>query len=254
VRFVFIEEGIMVRIMSESLIRRSVNTPKEIRALSLAFAIKGLYKSSQLNNWSYQKIAMLFHIGRTTAKERIQTLERMGLIKRIDNHLLFLSLKEINHGVKNITIQNYSNIDITNLKEVERFLRLQGTFIKQSQIDYAVNVKNDIINPTDLHTFKKAKRLDNKLNDWGGQLDSGQSISTVMKSCGLGRNKSVELLQWAEHMELVKKEKRFHVLSKQVPLKECIYDSKTRKTMFSHKGRVYSCQATILHFYNLSFN
>ena len=85
----------MIKKISEGLIRRSVSDKKQMKALSLAFAVKAIYLSSQINDASYSKIAAMFGISRTSAKERIETLKDMHLVLYNDKHLIFKYLFSI---------------------------------------------------------------------------------------------------------------------------------------------------------------
>jgi hypothetical protein len=243
----FFYATMLIRI-SEDLIRRSVKDKKEMKALALSFAVKALYKSSQLNNFTYSRIAEIFHISRISAKTRIEILRNMGLVFNNGNHLMFRTLREFGEGNKNINIQNYSSIDINNLKEVEKFLRLQGVFIKQSQIEYAVNVQKNILNPSSPQEYKKAKRKSKNIKHWNGETDLGQSINTVMKSSGLGRNSAIKILKWGEDKKLLTKKKRITKLFSAVGCEDNFKIPGNRARFFSCKGIVYSVLPTILMF------
>jgi len=238
-----------MRLVSQNLIRASVSDKKAMKALSLAFAVKALYKSSALNDGSYSHIAQLFHIGRTSAKERIQTLLLMGLIRRDGNRIIFLTLKQVGIGIKNVPILDYSNINLYNLKEVENYLRLQGVCIKQSQIDYAANVHQRIANPTSCKELRTMKRKAENLAYWSGEVDRGQAICTVMRSSGLQRNSAIGLLKWGEDTGLVEKEKRFSQF-----FADCgsdpsnIFGKNTRGKFFSWHGLIFFVQPSVLSF------
>lgn len=238
----------MIKWMSSRLIQRTINNKEEIKALSLAFAIKAKYKSSQINDSSYSKLASMFSISRETAKKRIGVLRTMGLIKEDGDNILFLSFKDSWENA-NIEIQDYSKIDITNLKEIERFLRLQGVYIKQSQIDYAANANEATTTVKSMKELRAAKRRLKKIRHWGGKTDRGQSINTVKKASGLGTNKAVELLQWAEKNKLIEKEVR-RVREDSIPLGDEKWkeSAKSRKTYFMSHGFVFSVLPSILIF------
>jgi len=220
-----------------------------MKALSLAFAVKALYTSSALNNGTYNHMAKTFHIGRESVKERIQTLQSLGMVRREGARIIFLSFRQRGEGIKNVPILDYSDIDLTNLKEVERYLRLQGVFIKQSQIDYAANVQKRITDPTSPKEYRRAKRLVKRLAHWSGEADRGQAICTVMKSSGLKRNSAIALLKWGVNAKLVKKEQRF---SQFYAAAGCdpvtIFGSRTRGKFFVWHGLTFLVQPSILHF------
>ncbi len=238
----------MIKKISEGLIRRSVSDKKQMKALSLAFAVKAIYLSSQINDASYSKIAAMFGISRTSAKERIETLKDMHLVLYNDKHLIFKTLREFDQGIKNINIQNYSCIDLYNLKEVEKFLRLQGVFIKQSQIDYAVNVKKDILNPSSIAKLRSARKKSKKLSHWDGDVDNGQSVNTVMKASGLGRNSAINILKWGEEKGLLTKTKRISKISIAVGVEDSFKLHQDRGRYFSYGGFVFRVLPSLLVF------
>ena len=238
----------MIKKISEGLIRRSVSDKKQMKALSLAFAVKAIYLSSQINDASYSKIAAMFGISRTSAKEMIKTLSEMGLILQMGNHLVFKTLREFERGSKNINIQNYSSINLYNLKEVEKFLRLQGVFIKQSQIDFAINVKTNILDPSSLAEYRRLKKQSKKIAHWDGQFDNGQSVNTVMKASGLKRNSAINLLKWAEEKELLVKKRRIYKLSISVGLDDNFKLPDSRGRYFSYGGWLYYVLPSVLFF------
>ena len=226
---------------------------KVMKALSLAFAVKALYTSSALNNGSYNHIAKTFHIGRESAKERIRTLQELGLIRRDGNRIIFLSFRQRGEGIKNVPILDYSDIDLTNLKEVERYLRLQGVYIKQSQIDYAANVQKRITNPSSVKEYRTAKRLVKKMAHWSGEADNGQAVCTVMKSSGLKRNSAIALLKWGENTGLLEKEKRFSQFFAACGCDpSTIFGSHSRGKFFVWHGLTFFVQPSILHFKGLN--
>jgi len=244
----FIPPNDMIKKISEGLIRRSVSDKKQMKALSLAFAVKAIYLSSQINDASYSKIAAMFGISRTSAKERIETLKDMHLVLYNDKHLIFKTLREFDQGIKNINIQNYSCIDLYNLKEVEKFLRLQGVFIKQSQIDYAVNVKKDILNPSSIAKLRSARKKSKKLSHWDGDVDNGQSVNTVMKASGLGRNSAINILKWGEEKGLLTKTKRISKISIAVGVEDSFKLHQDRGRYFSYGGFVFRVLPSLLVF------
>jgi hypothetical protein len=240
----------MLKKMSAQLISRSVKNRDNIRAISLSFAVKSLYRSSQINNFSYQKLSVMFNISRETAKKRILTLKKLGLIRENDKHMIFLSFSEIGVGIKNIYIQNYSKIkNIHDLKEVEKFIRLQGVFIKQSQIDYAANILKAKECVKTNKERKAISKCTKKLSYWVGSVDRGQSINTVSKASGLSKKSAVELLKWADNKKLITKTLRItptsfpafgeNKISKQMP---------DQTSYFVHKGCVFSVLPTVLTF------
>lgn len=241
----------MIRLVSQNLVRVSVSDKKVMKALSLAFAVKALYVSSALNNGSYNHIAKTFHIGRASAKERINILQSLGLIRREANRIIFLPFRQRGEGIKNVPIQDYSDVDLTNLKQVEYYLRLQGVYIKQSQIDYAANVQKRIANPSSCKELRTMKRKAKNMAHWSGEADTGQAVCTVMKSSGLKRNSAIRLLKWGENMKLFEKEKRFSQLfaaSGSNPAD--IIGRRTRGKYFVWHGLTFFVQPSILHFKN----
>lgn len=238
-----------MRFVSQNLVRVSVSDKKVMKALSLAFAVKALYVSSALNNGSYNHIAKTFHIGRTSAKEMINTLQSLGLIRRVGNRIIFLQFRQRGEGIKNVPIQDYSDVDLTNLKQVEYYLRLQGVYIKQSQIDYAANVQKRIANPSSCKELRAMKRKAKNMAHWSGEADTGQAVCTVMKSSGLKRNSAIRLLKWGEDMKLLEKEKRFSQLFASVGSNPAdLLGKRTRGKFFVWHGLTFLVQPSILSF------
>lgn len=241
----------MIRLVSQKLVRVSVSDKKVMKALSLAFAVKALYVSSALNNGSHNHIAKTFHIGRASAKERINTLQSLGLIRREGNRIIFLQFRQRGEGIKNVPIQDYSNVDLTNLKQVEYYLRLQGVYIKQSQIDYAANVQKRIANPSSCKELRTMKRKAKNMAHWSGEADTGQAVCTVMKSSGLKRNSAIRLLKWGEDMKLLEKERRFSQFFAACGSNPAdILGKGTRGKYFVWHGLTFFVQPSILHFKN----
>ena len=238
-----------MRFISQNLVRVSVSDKRVTKALSLAFAVKALYVSSALNNGSYSNIARIFHIGRESAKERVQTLQSLGLIRRDGNRIIFLSFRQRGEGIKNVPILDYADIDLTNLKQVEYYLRLQGVYIKQSQIDYAANVQKRITNHSSVNELRRARRKVKNMAHWSGEADTGQAICTVMRSSGLKRNSAIRLLKWGESMRLLEKEKRFSQFFAAFGSDPAdIFGKRTRGKFFVWHGLAFFVQPSILHF------
>lgn len=216
-----------------------------MRALSLAFAIKANFRSSQFNNFTYSRVAEMFHIGRETAKHLIVELRDMGLVEDRGPHILIRSLKGKREKDRNLTLQDYSAIDLYNLKEVEKFLRLQSVALKQSQIDYAANVRKDILSPESSRDYRRAKRESRKLGHWSGDVDRGQSINTVMRASGLRRNNAIGLLKWGEKKGLLIKKRRMIKIGAVMRTDDF---SIGRTRIFSWKNQTYVCKPTELTF------
>ena len=241
----------MIRLVSQNLVRVSVSDKKVMKALSLAFAVKALYVSSALNNGSYNHIAKTFHIGRASAKERINTLQSLELIRHEGNRIIFLQFRQRGEGIKNVPILDYSDVDLTNLKQVEYYLRLQGVYIKQSQIDYAANVQKRIANPSSCKELRTMKRKAKNMAHWSGEADVGQAVCTVMRSSGLKRNSAIRLLRWGEDMKLLEKERRFSQLFAACGSNPAdILGKRSRGKYFVWHGLTFFVQPSILHFKN----
>jgi len=231
--------------ISQDILKSAIANKRTMRALSLAFAIKANFRSSQFNNFTYSRVAEMFHIGRETAKHLIVELRDMGLVEDRGPHILIRSLKGKREKGRNLTLQDYSAIDLYNLKEVEKFLRLQSVALKQSQIDYAANVQKDILSPGSSRDYRRAKRESRKLGHWSGDADRGQSINTVMKVSGLCKNGAINLLKWGEKKRLLTKNRRVVRLGPSMGMEDF---SLGRTHVFSWKNQVYSCLPTELTF------
>jgi len=231
--------------ISQGILRSAIESKRTMRALSLAFAIKAKCRSSQCNKVTYSRVAEMFDIGRGTAKSLIMELRSMDLIEDRSPHILIKSLKSRGAKDRNIPLQDYSAIDLCNLKEVEKFLRLQSVALKQSQIDYAANVQKDILSPRCSRDYRRAKRESRKLAHWSGDADRGQSINIVMKVSGLCRNGAINLLKWGEKKKLLTKNKRMVRLGPAMGMEDF---SIGRTHIFSWKNQVYSCLPTELTF------
>lgn len=243
----------MLKKISAQLIIRTVKNREETRALALAFAVKANFHSSQFNNFTYKACAEKFGISRATAKKRITTLREMGLLRDNGKHLVFLSLQEVRVGVKNVLLLPYSQLGNkpVNLNEIEKYIRLQGVFIKQSQIEFSVNTIKAKHEVKSARKLGRVRRKEKKLRGWTGKTDLGQSIKTVMRSSGLKRNKAVELLQWGDRNKFLTKEKRISITN--VPAiglqsGEFLYFAKKREGIFNSHGRIYFVSSTILSF------
>jgi hypothetical protein len=231
--------------ISQGILKSAIANKKTMRALSLAFAIKANFRSSQFNSFTYSRVAEMFHIGRETAKHLIEELHNMGLIENRGPNILIRSLKDKGIRARNRKIQDYSNVDISNLKEVEKFLRLQGVLLKQSQIDYAANIQKDILSPRCSGDYRRAKRESKKMGHWSGEADRGQSISTVMKASGLRRNSAINLLKWGEKSGLLIKKKRMIKIGAAMRTDDF---SIGRTRIFSWENQTYVCKPTELTF------
>lgn len=238
----------MITYISRPLIQRTITNKEDLRAIAVSFAIKAKFRSSQINDFTYSRLASMFNIGRETAKRRIERLKSLGLVRFDGNNLLFLSLSD-SWMKNNIKVLDYTKIDTNNLKEVEKFLRLQAVYIKQSQINYAVNVKRATASVSDMKELRANKRKLRKLSYWGGETDRGQSIKTVSNVSGLGINGAVELLQWGEKMGLLDKDVRIF-RKKFVPTSEQRWkiSKKSRVTFFVSNGNVFSAIPTVITF------
>ena len=240
----------MIKYISASLIQRTINNKEEFRALSLAFAIKAKFTSSQINNFSYSRISEIFGISRGTAKKHITTLRQMGLIRNNDKGIVILALKDKTNKGQNFRVQKYGEvIKPENLKDIEKFLRLQKVLIKQNQIDFAVNTLKAKDEVETMRDYRKLVRRSKKLHCWAGELDRGQSIKTICNVTGLSNKSSVELLKWGENNKFLTKEKR--ITKTDMP---CFgIDEREIKGLhggsyFIFKGSAYFVQPSILNF------
>lgn len=238
----------MLKKISAQLIIRTVKNREETRALALAFAVKSTYLSSQINNFSYSRLSEMFGISRATAKKRMNTLKTLGLVRENGDHMVFLSLQEIGVGIKNINIQNHKK-KVNNLKEIEKFIRLQAVYIKQTQIDFAVNTieaKQRVKKNKDL---KSLNRRAKKLKDWAGETDRGQSINTVSRISGLSKKSSVELLKWGQEKKFLRKKVRIEATDVSSFGKiKLLKEVSGKESYFAHNGIIFSVMPTILKF------
>lgn len=254
----------MVKIakISQNLITGAAGDEREMKALALAFAIKATILSGDLHNATYSNIANMFHIGRESAKERILCLQEMGLIvrreamvklpdgtKKLEPRILFKSLKAQEPGDRDFSIQDHSKINITNLKDVEKFLRLQAVAIKQSHIDWAANLKNSTNKVKSLKELRSNRRKLEKTVAWDGPADNGMSIGTVMAASGLRRNSAVNLLKWGESLGFLRKIRRMERIGISVGYDELIDQPAGRGKYFVTKaGFIYRVSPNILLF------
>jgi hypothetical protein len=233
----------MLKVMPISLLRDSVKDKVVMRAIALAFSIKSRYRSSRLLRFTYFRIAEEYHIGRATAKRLIGILKTMGLVEESNNTLLFGKFKHYKENVRFFEIQPYDNLDLFNLIEIEKYLRLQAVYIKQSNIDYAVNRLQHLQNPRTPKQYKSAKRYAQTCG-WNGSIDNGQSINTVSKASGLGINNAVKLLNWGEKKGLLVKHKRI----RRVPFYSLPEGKFDRATVFTWHGCKFLAQSSVIKF------
>lgn len=234
-----------LRVLPIGLLNEYRDDKPVMKALTLAFAIKSRFRSSAVVRTSYKKIASMFHIGRERAKKSITILAEMGLIDRKGESIVFRSFRHAG-DYKFIDIQDYKNIDLTNLQEVEKFIRLQAVYIKQAQIDYAANRLSELSDPKNMRELKRARRYMRKHN-WGGKADHGQSIRTVGEVSGLSKTTAVELLKWGISRGLLVKEKRITRVGFYRTKEEALTKGQGYSEFFCH-GRRYLAETSILHF------
>ena len=232
---------VMLKLIPIKLLLNSVQDRMVLRALSLSFSVKARYRSSQYHRFTYSRIADEYHIGRDKAKKLIAILIEMNLATIQDGNILFGKFKQ--ERGKQVSLLPYNNIDLYNLSDIEKYLRLQAVSIKQSQIDYMTNRIQHLRDPGTLKEFKSARKVMGNYN-WVGEADRGQSINTVSSVSGLGKNKAVDLLKWGEAKGLLSKQKRITPISYYL-LPEGRYN---RSTVFTWRGQKYRAQTTLLSF------
>lgn len=120
----------MIRQISSRLLEECLANKQKAKALALSFAVKAMFQSSRINNFTYKKVANMFGISRERAKSSVGILLEMGVCRIDGPHLTMTSLNRHEYGNKNLPIQSYNNTNITNLKEVEKFLRLQAVYFR----------------------------------------------------------------------------------------------------------------------------
>lgn len=231
----------MLKLIPIKLLLASVQDRMVLRALSLSFSIKSRYRSSQYHRFTYSRIAEEYHIGRDKAKKLVAILVEMNLATIQGGNILFGKFKQ-NNG-RCINLLPYNNIDLFDLSEIEKYLRLQAVSIKQSQIDYMANKLQHLNDPSTLKEYQSARKV-MKNYHWAREADRGQSINTVSKVSGLGKNKAVDLLKWGEAKGLLTKHKRLRPIGYYL-LPEGIQD---KGTVFTWKGRKYLAQTTLISF------
>ena len=231
----------MLNRMPIILLTEAVKSRTVLRALALSFSIKSRYRSSQYHRFTYSRIAEEYHIGRDKAKKIIAILVEMNLATIQGGNILFGKFKQ--EKGKQVVLLPYNNIDLYNLSDIEKYLRLQAVSIKQSQIDYMANKLQHLNDPSTLKEYQSARKV-MKSYHWAREVDRGQSINTVSKVSGLGKNKAVDLLKWGEAKGLLTKHKRLHPISYYL-LPEGIQD---KGTVFTWRGHKYLAQTTLLSF------
>ena len=239
----------MIRSLSITLLQECAQDDAKMKALSLAFAVKAMFRSSSIYNFSYSRLADMFGISRARAKRLIETLTEMGLCRRNNTEMVFLSLNRprANHNV-NIYIQHYRDIDITDLKQVGKFLRLQIVRTKQCQIDFAVNILNDKSSPKSLKDLNKAKRDSGKIKKWDGQTDNGMSLRTIGHTAGIGKNSACNLVKWGVTTGLLTKETRRKIIG---PAYGDDFTKNRREALFVSHGLIFSVLPSVLCFTTL---
>lgn len=233
-----------LHVLPIGLLRDNIDSKKVMRALAFMFMVKAMFKSGAVHHATYQRLSDLTGVGRAKAKIHVTVLKEMGLVRWQGDTLIFGSF-DPEGKYKKFEIQDYSHIDITNLKEVEKFIRLQAVRIKQSQIDHAVSKLKARRDPQTLREFKGAMR---GVDDWNGRPDQGQSIYTVQEVSGLGVNSAVDLLKWGEIHGLLKKEKRIERVPYYPSRVEELAESHTHCKEFYYGGRRYLVRPSILLF------
>ena len=234
-----------LEIIPIGLLTENIHDRPTVKALSLAFAVKAMYRSSWLKDATYARIAQMFGISRAKAKEYIAILSGLNLIERKGKDILFKGFRHAGK-YKFVSIQDYSKINITDLRETEKYLRLQAVKIKQSQIDYAANNIKALGEPESTREYKMAKRYQ-RFSGWGREVDEGQSVKTVGKTSGLSKGMAVKLLMWGEAKKLLKKEKRV-VRVAHYPSQEELAKHSFHCSYFYYQGCCYRAMTSLLKF------
>ena len=233
----------MLRVLPIRLIQYATEDRSAMQAIALAFSVKSRYRSSQYHSFTYSRIAQEYHIGRGKAKRLISVLRQLNLIGDKGQSIIFHKFSSCIDKGKLFEIQPYNNIDLFNLTEIEKYLRLQTVYIKQNQIDYAFNRLQHLHEPTTLKEYRSAKKFARNYS-WTGEIDRGQSIATVSRASGLGINNAVDLLRWGEEKKLLVKQKRIQ----RVPFYSLPEGKCGRATVFTSHGCKFIAQCSVLSF------
>lgn len=237
--------------LSRKFFNENISNSKVLKALELFLFVKVHYQSSTIKYFSYKHLSEVTGLCFTTLKKRMAILRELELIEFVGknkNHLLFKSLRGKKSNI------NIEALDFSSIKTIEDGLR--ALFLVQIQVrkEYIKQLLLKYKNPSKGEDYKEIRREVRKRGLMDTQFkDYGISYKYIAKKLKIGFNKVSKLIECAEKIGLLIKEKHSNL----------VYDAKcdgvngyyafefvpesNKKGKFATNRGIYSVEANTYH-------
>lgn len=177
------------------------------KAVALALYIKKIFRSSAINNFTYNKLHKLTGLHITTLKKRVAKLRDMGLAKFVGkNNTLVISSVKSKCEYRNVNIGEFENV-----KDVEKSLYAHILVEIQKRKEFVKQLLRLRRNPEkgekDAHKKACKKVVEFGLDKVKEFKDNGISYKTIAKKMGVSLQKAFNTIRWAVERNIIIKNK-----------------------------------------------
>lgn len=195
--------------IGRKLYHENISDADAVKALALLIFVKIKFPSSVVANFSYYKLAKVTGIHYNTIKKRLNTLGDMELLDFEGKYNQHLRFKRVRAKKSNV---NFSRIDTTSVKTIERGLRALYLVEKVSQKNYVEQQVNLAHNGERTKQVKRAKSVCEK-RGYTDFNDYGISYKYLAKKLNLSLGSTSAVVKYAVKAKLVNKHRTIKQVS-----------------------------------------
>lgn len=200
-RTIFIMESIRRKL------HRGMTGRKDVaKAISLSLYVKHMYKSSTINDFTYNKLRRITGLSISCLKKRIGILKRYGLVKFIGTHGQHLCFCSLNSDTK------HRNIDISyfvydSIEDCDRSVFASFLVEIQRKKDFAKQmIQKATVSGRTVKEIKAAKRSCKRYGYGREYREFGISMKRIARDMGLCVKTALGVVRWAVKKNLIVRE------------------------------------------------
>lgn len=225
-----------MRKISRKLYHDNISDAEAVKALALLIFVKNHFPTSVIPNFTYYKVVKLTGLHYNTVKKRINTLGDMDLIEIVGKYNQHLKFKRVRAKNSNI---NFSRIDTSSVKSIERGLQALFLVEKVSQKNYveqrvilAKNCKNGKERKAGKAVLQKCSSADFK--------DNGISYAYLANKLNVSIMTVSDIIKYAVSHKLVVKHRNItQVVHIKNLAQHCFTMVDNQKGFFATKHGIY---------------
>lgn len=222
--------------ISRKIFHDNISDADAVKALALLIFVKIKYPTSVVSNFSYYKLSKATGLHYNTIKNRLNTLGDMDLLDfegKYNQHLRFKRVRAKNSNI------NFSQIDTTSVKTIERGLRALYLVEKVNQKNY---VEQQVNLAHDGGRTKQVKRAKSECDKRGYASfhDYGISYKYLAKNLNISIGSVSDVIRYAVDAKLVTKHRNVkQVLYAKNNARKCLSMFDDLKGYFATKHNIY---------------